>query len=439
MSVEVLLCVGVNTFARVTIFAGVSICFMLYTYQHMYIYYMLSCTVHAYIHIEYEFPYLIYRVRFYSSGALRKLVLKLVASGLLSSKLKMVCDDLDVPFREPVLDVENRWNTMLGMIQYGMDSRPALDELLNRLTNKHKGYSGIDCCKPKEAAEMRLRPADWKLLQSFQELLEPFQRATLILQKATYPTAGLTIPMLATVIKEVETVKQKAPFGRPEFGAFCDHALIKLREYRELTLTEYGKIAALLDPRCRRLLGQCGVPAADQDALLVRVWSENYGEESLVETPAPASHQSPTHYFATLGVVANTGVATVEEEVGKWLSEPPTTDYESDAFSSYMRGIKAVYPRIHRMARDFLAAPGTSISCESAFSRAGITTSKRRARLDDDAIRSVVELQAWTHVPVPPPSGVLATSRSATGGRGAPVDSVSTVTSVGDSGNARGE
>eukprot|EP00918_Siedleckia_nematoides_P085634 GHVU01188463.1.p1 GENE.GHVU01188463.1~~GHVU01188463.1.p1 ORF type:complete len:328 (+),score=35.29 GHVU01188463.1:359-1342(+) len=280
---------------------------------------------------------------------------------------------------------------MLAMIEYGIASRAPLDELMNIVINKHKGYTPIKCCTSKDAAEMRLVAGDWTLLSSFQQLLEPFKRSALIFQTAQYPTAGLTIPMLAAVIKEVEAVRERAPFGRPEFGT-----------YRDLTFTEYGKVAALLDPRCRRLLGQCGVTSTEQDALLVRVWSENYGDESLREIGAAATEERRTHYFAALGV-ANTGVATVEEEVTKWLSEPPTTDYDSESLMGYMRGIKAVYPRIHRMARDYLCAPGTSISCESAFSRAGITTSKRRARLDDDAIRSIVELQAWKHLPVTQP------------------------------------
>eukprot|EP00918_Siedleckia_nematoides_P107362 GHVU01234130.1.p2 GENE.GHVU01234130.1~~GHVU01234130.1.p2 ORF type:complete len:293 (+),score=32.96 GHVU01234130.1:2228-3106(+) len=287
---------------------------------------------------------------------------------------------------------------MLEMMEYGFSQRAAIDELLNRVSNRHTGYRNIRCLKPAEAAAMRLTASDWDALHSFSDVLQPFKSSTLILQKSTYPSCGLAIPMLEMLIKEVEA--KRGPFGRPEYGAFCGKALEKLREYRSKIFTEFGKAASLLDPRCRRLLGCCGVSNEEQEALLVRAWRENYGDD---DEDGTGGSGGPLKYFAALGGNSTCRPDTVKVEVARWLNEPVmATDLSSQQVASYMRGIGGCFPRIQKMAADVLAAPATSISCESAFSRVGLVTSKRRRRLGDDAIRAIVELQAWKDVPVCP-------------------------------------
>ena len=54
-----------------------------------------------------------------------------------------------------------------------------------------------------------------------------------------------------------------------------------------------------------------------------------------------------------------------------------------------------MFPRISMIARDYLAVTATSVPSESAFSKAGATIQKRRAKLGDDAIQAVMELQGW--------------------------------------------
>ena len=54
-----------------------------------------------------------------------------------------------------------------------------------------------------------------------------------------------------------------------------------------------------------------------------------------------------------------------------------------------------LFPRIGFMARDFLGITSTSVPSECAFSKSGTTISKRRARLGDDAVQAIQELQAF--------------------------------------------
>jgi hAT family C-terminal dimerisation region len=55
---------------------------------------------------------------------------------------------------------------------------------------------------------------------------------------------------------------------------------------------------------------------------------------------------------------------------------------------------KVLNPRIQRMASDYLGVTDTSVPSEYAFSRAGATVSHGRARLGDDAVQAICELQS---------------------------------------------
>jgi hAT family C-terminal dimerisation region len=56
---------------------------------------------------------------------------------------------------------------------------------------------------------------------------------------------------------------------------------------------------------------------------------------------------------------------------------------------------QGMYPRIKLMARDFLGVTSTSVPNESAFSKAGTTVDKRRARLGDEAVQAICKLESF--------------------------------------------
>ena len=56
---------------------------------------------------------------------------------------------------------------------------------------------------------------------------------------------------------------------------------------------------------------------------------------------------------------------------------------------------RTLYPRIELMACDYMGVAATSVPSECAFSQAGTVVSKRRARLGDDAVQAICELQSF--------------------------------------------
>jgi len=53
------------------------------------------------------------------------------------------------------------------------------------------------------------------------------------------------------------------------------------------------------------------------------------------------------------------------------------------------------YPRLSRIARDYLSIQATSVASEQAFSIAGKTISEVRNRLDGETARGILCLKSW--------------------------------------------
>lgn len=56
---------------------------------------------------------------------------------------------------------------------------------------------------------------------------------------------------------------------------------------------------------------------------------------------------------------------------------------------------KDVFPRLYKMALDYLSIPGSSVKSEEAFSQSGDIVSKKRSRLDSESVRILMCLKSW--------------------------------------------
>jgi hAT family C-terminal dimerisation region len=61
----------------------------------------------------------------------------------------------------------------------------------------------------------------------------------------------------------------------------------------------------------------------------------------------------------------------------------------------WMRVTEPLYPRVSIMAKDYLGVTSTSVPSECDFSKAGSIVEKRRARLGDDVVQAICELQSF--------------------------------------------
>ncbi|KAJ0393783.1 hypothetical protein ATCC90586_010756 [Pythium insidiosum] len=85
-----------------------------------------------------------------------------------------------------------------------------------------------------------------------------------------------------------------------------------------------------------------------------------------------------------------------EQEVDDWfVARGIPLDSGSRSVCEWFKASSVDFPRISLMARDYMAVPATSVPSEQAFSKAGCTINEKRARLGDDSVQAICELQSF--------------------------------------------
>jgi hypothetical protein len=98
----------------------------------------------------------------------------------------------------------------------------------------------------------------------------------------------------------------------------------------------------------------------------------------------------------TNGTTPSSTSEPFESELARWFDYPSMEiEQSSRDVLTWLKVNGKNFPRLIMMVKDYLAIMSTSVPSEQAFSRAGATVTKRRARLGDDCISAMCELQSW--------------------------------------------
>ncbi|KZV93426.1 hATC-domain-containing protein [Exidia glandulosa HHB12029] len=79
-------------------------------------------------------------------------------------------------------------------------------------------------------------------------------------------------------------------------------------------------------------------------------------------------------------------------ELEHYLATP--RDKTSDVISWWLAH-RGTYPNLHRMALDYVSAPGTTIEVERLFSTGRILLSHLRNRMSEESVHSILSLRSW--------------------------------------------
>jgi hypothetical protein len=82
-----------------------------------------------------------------------------------------------------------------------------------------------------------------------------------------------------------------------------------------------------------------------------------------------------------------------ESELERYLAAP-TIDIHTDILGWWKQNAGA-YPRLARIARDYLAIPATSAPAERVFSCGADLIAKKRGSLSEDTIQACMCLDSW--------------------------------------------
>eukprot|EP00918_Siedleckia_nematoides_P049749 GHVU01109010.1.p2 GENE.GHVU01109010.1~~GHVU01109010.1.p2 ORF type:complete len:251 (+),score=32.43 GHVU01109010.1:1259-2011(+) len=237
---------------------------------------------------------------------------------------------------------------------------------------------------------------DWSRVEKFLEILAPFRHATKLFSADRFPTASLILPVIAQLTIKMQQWESKSPFARPEYRTFYDGVMAKLVPYGRAVCTKWAKVAALLDPRTKGLVDKCDVDRDTQKMLLREAFEELFpgAQASRGQEEEPSDPQND--FFADLRSSGPDTQPKIEEEIDRWLAASNIDIAEKGVQSlNWLRLNQSHFPRLARMAADFLAIPAASVACEREFSTAGTTITRGRTRLQDSTVQASLELRAW--------------------------------------------
>jgi galactitol-specific phosphotransferase system IIB component len=324
-----------------------------------------------------------------------------------------VCSSLNVKFRVPELDVETRWNSTWSMLECMISLRKPLEELLRRIRCRHEGYCDFSIGPTsKLAAEI---PAEsWSAVNDFCSFLTPFKEATVLMSGSSYPTLGLVVPVFYMIKEHVhKAIKAQSGFKSTHTIKFAKAVQSKLEAYDAKIKGSNVMMAAALDPRVKCYIQKIGMDVnAIKRSLLEEFqckYSHKYNQLVANTTGTSSSQdQSISMMESFMGVLDGkqndevTGAPQNRQEepfcneLDRWFSHSGIKlTQSSHDVCIWFKVNTAIFPRVALMARDFLGVTSTSVPSECVFSNSGTVVSKRRARLGDDAIQAICELQSF--------------------------------------------
>ena len=356
-------------------------------------------------------------------GRCRDLVKKITDSPKLLEAFQAVCSYLKVNFKVPDLDVETRWNSTWTMVDSVLSLRKPLMELLRRIRDRHDGYCTFSI-EPRSPLACAIPEESWLAMTDFCKFLAPFKDATDLMSGSTYPTLGLAVPVFYVIQQHVTKSIQEAEsaFNSPHHTTIFARAVqSKLNDYEVKIRRKEALMAAALDPRIKMCMQKVGVSKNELRTMVNHEFTvyyflkyKKFEQRSTSIANKDNSHASNSYNSNKRGKLLDSLMGLLDSadgedennghgdeepfanELERWLSHAGMKiDQSSRDVCMWFKVNSHLFPRIGFMARDFLGITSTSVPSECAFSKSGTTISKRRARLGDDAVTAIQELQAF--------------------------------------------
>lgn len=331
---------------------------------------------------------------------LRNICKKLRKSEQLTLKLKNYCQAFDEKLIQIPLDVSTRWNSTHDMLAAGLKMRKAISALANN--EKKLNHLVID-------------EAEWELLDKLQKYLKSFKQFSTLLGGDKYPTlpavivgANILLDKLEKLCHSWDQKPDRSPDDERLIIAF-QAARDKLIKYYNLTNWIYG-VVLILDPR-HKLESFDKTPWGKslKDAsykLFEEILRTDYNEDNLQESsnneePVDSNSDSDEEYNKQMKLLY--GSRKKEEwrtELSNYLSIERAS-MDEDILEWWSTNAKS-FPRLARMARDYLAICASSVPSERLFSKAGLIIRKHRSRLSNKNAEYLLCMNSWFSSPVAP-------------------------------------
>ena len=299
-------------------------------------------------------------------------------------------------------DVPTRWNSSYYMIERLLKLRiPVYSVIFDEAITKSSIRATLD-----------LKDEYWKVMEDITPILEPLVYATDLLGKESQPTGSgvyvLVHKLMTTGLKTldgdsgtVKDMKKRITDGlKKRFKVDSDG------KPDEEVVTSPLMLSTILDPRYKCLIGR-EILTQEKVSLLhgtiLKLLNETEAPISIASASNVQIKQEVTDECSTLAKkqkvwdflkgdvidLSNDETSdTPEEELKAFLSEPVRV---SDPLKWWQLN-EMKFPRLSKLAKQYLSVPATSIPSERTFSAAGLLVNKLRASLDTETVDQIVFL-----------------------------------------------
>lgn len=241
-----------------------------------------------------------------------------------------------------------------------------------------------------------LKDSEWTKLQVTQKLLSPCEKASELLGGEHYVTISVILPIIAYLKKNMVATDDDPGYAKKFKEGFWVDLTGRIDK---IEANAYLQIATALDIRFKNM--KC-VEKNKRDGIwrLIQRLMSDVDIES--EIPKKKSKQSSTATMFDFedsesdddGVTNSNSELSSDDtmvELTLYRSVPCETDFEKDPLI-FWKGNEHIYPRLSKLAKQYLSMPATSVPVERLFSVAGELISKKRNSLNPENANLLLSL-----------------------------------------------
>ena len=195
---------------------------------------------------------------------------------------------------------------------------------------------------------------------------------------------------LASCNDEVDSIYYESDFKVDAAKA----ALMKLNRYYDIS-SELSTVATVLDPRLKLQFYMSDKTSSAENPEEIRLYVESFYENDYANQKSNSNASSPAKKPGLLSGFYKKSSTANQSELDVYLSEPVSEDHSKFNVLHYWKINADRFPNLSKMARDYLAVPGTSTPPERAFSGGRQLITDFRCSLKGGTITACMLLKSW--------------------------------------------
>jgi len=285
-------------------------------------------------------------------------------------------------------DVTNRWNSTYDMLKFAFSYSEPINKITGERSMKIRQYEIID--------------QEWTIVEQLRDCLKIFKTVTLEFSSDT-PCVANVIPAMDRMHKELTAASINDAYS-PAIRAALKLGIGLLDKYYSLTdNSEIYRIAMVLHPKHKlKYFEKQGWDKAwitTAEEIVREEFRNNYAAYAIYkQKKKPQSSKKKVDSSDESSNDTDSDSSTDEEELmtelDRYLKTPRVKDVR-DPLQWWMDN-KSFYPRLSRMAKDFLVIPASSVAVERVFSKGRLLISHVRNRLSAQSTRALLCLGYWS-------------------------------------------